>query len=158
MIGIRVAFHTMRWPTRTRRLWIDAVLSFVAFLAVVVAGTRSFWVWDAWGFGNGTIIGLEGGCVLFTHQKPILQPPLKGPLHGVMEPAEFDFPGSILGFVVAKDLSHNHAGNPIFGLQVPLWPLLLLLVVIPIRWLIALPANAPAFPVIACTKSADPAQ
>lgn len=147
----------MHWPTRTRRLAIDAILSFAALLAVMAAGTRSFWVWDAWGFGNGTIIGLEGGCVLYTHQKPILQPPINGPLHGVMEPEEFDFPGSILGFVVAKDLSHN-AGRPIFGLQVPLWPLLLLLVVIPIRWLIALPANAPAFPVVTCTKSPDSAQ
>jgi len=30
----------------------------------------------------------------------------------------------------------------------PLWPMLLLLLIAPVRWLIARPANSPAFPVI----------
>ena len=39
-----------------------------------------------------------------------------------------------------------------FEIVMPLWPLLILLLIAPVRWLTARPANAPAFPVIANAK------
>jgi len=39
-----------------------------------------------------------------------------------------------------------------FDIMIPLWLTLLLVLIGPVRWLIARPANAPAFPVITDTK------
>jgi len=58
---------------------------------------------------------------------------------------------SILGLSETKEvvLILKDCTLVLLVVDVPLWPLLLLLLIAPIRWLIARPANAPAFPVIA---------
>lgn len=146
----------MRRPTRTRRLSIAACLSLLVFVLVGSAGVRSFWIWDGWVYtpkAELTGIMLHRGSIFCVHPRGET---LQGGLRHVSGPANADpgLPGSILGFFVSNDLDHGADGERTFALQVPLWFPLFLLLVAPVRWLIARPANAPAFPVVTDAKRA----
>lgn len=145
----------MRRPTRTRRLSIAAVVSLLVFAAVAGVGARSFWILDNLSLGVHQVILLNRGCLVYEHEST----------NGNLSSPFIAQHGSALieerAFTVEKILSADwvHAGfwggemtdgfsyeGRYFG--VPLWPLLLLLLVAPSRWLISRAANAPAFPVI----------
>lgn len=141
----------MRRPTRTRRLSIAAIVSLAAFALLAGAGVRSFWTWDSWKLGPQSAIGLEDCRILFAHGSRNLFP---GPTHQTGYSGRI--PGdSVLGF------SYTHLRIPMpkttaeaFVYGVPIWFPLLLLLIIPIRWLIARSTSAPAFPVITDAKLA----
>jgi len=73
-----------------------------------------------------------------------------GHLSGSMQPHLLDMPNSFLGFAAKTNVFSSPFGiEKDFALRVPLWFPLLLLLVYSRRWLIARPANAPAFQVVA---------
>lgn len=144
----------MKRPTRTRRLSIAAITSLLAFMALASAGVRSFWTWDGWVFpGEAELTGimLHRGSIFCVHPTGET---LQGGFRHVSGPVQTDpgLPGSILGFFVSNDLDHGADGIRTFALQMPLWLPLLLLLVAPVLWLVARPANAPAFPFITDAK------
>ena len=149
----------MRRPTRTRRLSIAAVLSLLAFGVVAAAGARSFWVLDNLSLGAHQVIFVNRGCLVYDHEST----------DGNLSSPFIAQHGSVLieerAFSVGKILSADwvHAGfwggkgtdgfrycERYFGM--PLWPLLLLLLIAPARWLIARPVDAAAFPVVTDAK------
>ena len=141
----------MRRPTRTRRLSIAAIVSLLLFATVAGAAVRSFWIWDEWGSRNyERWLTLDYGCVVYAHSFNIkgYPPSPKGHISGKVRYPRYE--GSVLGFY-AETISIDGRTYQLdtYHLRVPLWPLLLLLIVIPVRWLIARPANAPAFRVVA---------
>lgn len=146
----------MRRPTRTHRLSIVAIEWFAVFLVVAVAGIRSFWICDALGNGNDRAIFLEGGYLVFIHSSgnATFLPP-SGYLSGPIDD-EFPFPRSFLGFAVKRESATLLFGKAIateFSLRAPLWFPLLLLLINPVRWLIARPVRGPAFPVVTDAKN-----
>ena len=144
----------MRRPTRTRRLTIAAMVSLLAFVGVAGVGARSLWIVDSWYYSHSIGVRLEGGrfgCmhessdrvisgITFTHftfrmmPRQVLTVFWKFHIHR----AEYavTFPGGSLGH------------TKVFVVWIPLWFPLLLLLIAPVRWLIARPANTPAFPVV----------
>lgn len=145
----------MRRPTRTRRLSITAILSFVAFVVTATSGIRSFWSMDEFDFGQDRAIALNGGCLHYARASfKFRQDPFG---HLTWRYQIITYPNNFLGFATWKGVVRFSKGTgtgtgSVFHLRVPLWPLLLLLLIAPLRWLIARPANAPAFPVITDAK------
>ena len=139
----------MRRPLRTRRLSYAATMSLLAFMAVAVAGIRSVRSYDIWGSGTW-VIGLENGSVKFLRETGYYA---NGPMSSL---------GHISGSATARrplinfrfsinshDVIPNRPGAVrLLEVQIPLWLPLLLLLIAPVCWLIASPANAPAFAVI----------
>lgn len=140
----------MRRPTRTRRLSIAALASLLAFVVVSGAGVRSLWVRDTW-TGSTVEVELLGARAIYTqisvagvlpagHTESRTKPSVRmfeeawkfhWAKHVLQDPA---FPSGKLWFIT---------------IHIALWPFLLLLLIIPFCWLVARPANAPAFPVVA---------
>lgn len=143
---ILVSMHKIR----TRRLSIVAVVSFVAFVVVAVITIRSFWLSDGWADNSGHFIALEGGRIAYTHIfVPNYLP--SGHLPASMSPDRQVLENAIWGFRAYKSsIPSDPSGQaiPAFRAAVPLWPLLVLLIVAPVRWLRAQQSNEPAFPVI----------
>lgn len=141
----------MRRPTRTRRLSIAATVSLLAFVVVAIVGVRSLWTWDVFTDGNGRVVGLEQGCVIFTHTIATRPDAPSTHLSGSVQ--DLPVPKNVLGFAVENRIEHNQFGDDkIFGVRIPLWFPLLLLLLAPMRWLIARPTDAPAFPIVAEAK------
>lgn len=140
----------MRRRVRTRRLSVTAMMSSLAFLVLVGAGLRSFWKWDGWEFGNGQLIALESGSVVYSQEKV---PGSFRPGGHVLGDVKYAlFPKGTLGFAFRDEAGQTRLGYmSIFVLRAPLWPLLLLLLIIPALWFVARPAG-PAFLVIADAK------
>ena len=66
---------------------------------------------------------------------------------------DFPVPKNVLGFAVENRVEHHELGSEkVFAVRIPVWFPLLLLLIAPARWLIARPADAPAFPVITDAK------
>lgn len=138
----------MRRPTRTRRLSITALISLTALVSLGGLGARSFWNWDAWGTKNNRMMALGDGCIIYMHTTGTGPSTSVGYLHGDVQPDDFEY-RSVLGFIFSSDFTHDHPpGVRTFEVHLPLWFPILLLLIAPLRWLIARPANAPAFPVI----------
>ena len=140
----------MRRPTRTRRLSIAAIVSLLACVVVTGLGVRSLWIWDAFGsIGNEEcVFEIFHGCVGYTRTMPASPMPFSVDfvhLVGEKRPNRYAIEQTLLGFSVKKQ---NLSTSRVIAVTVPIWPLLLLLLIAPIRWLFARPANAPAFPVI----------
>jgi|SRR6185437_802493 len=147
----------MRRLIRTRHLSIAAIVSLLVFGAVLGAGVRSYWSWEQVAVGDGMALGVDTGCLFYTFDNQGTAP---GFSHQSVEPdAEWiadAYPATwrFAGFSV------NSLNSPIkptgrfkvFIFRVPIWFPLLLLLIAPVRWLIARPANAPAFPVITDAK------
>lgn len=142
----------MHRPTRTRRLSIVAMVSLLAFVVVAGEGVRSFWTLDHWNISRGhwtdeEYITLGRGCVLYYRDMSNLDLASGLPLHVSENVGRFRHVGGILGFDYYN--GRNLQGRQRhFMLRIPLWALILLLLIAPVRWLISRPANTPAFPVV----------
>jgi len=145
----------MRRPTRTRRLSIAAMVSMLAFVAVAMAEIRSFRVWDGWFIGNTQRIAISRGYFQYGHlwiSSPELVPfqILHVSGHDVTSTAPHKtFLGVSYEHVVFWQGPPNYDLH-LFSISVS-FPLLLLLI-IPTSWLIARPADAPAFAVVTDAK------
>ncbi|HEX5242368.1 MAG TPA: hypothetical protein VFW23_03820 [Tepidisphaeraceae bacterium] len=149
----------MRRPTRTRRLSIAAIASLLAFVVAAAAGVRSFWISDTWIFAIcQSEIALSSGCVTGARIKSV---GMKGfdrskHLSDRVAPDKHNIARAMWGFRAWRVVLPHRSGvrEEISAIEAPLWSLLLLLLIAPVRWLIAHPADAPAFPVIADTRRA----
>lgn len=132
-------------PTRTRRLSIAAMVSCAAFLLVASADIRSFWITDELAFGQHRALGLIGGSAIYAHTTyKIAQHPM---YHSGYY--KKNSPPGVLGFIIGSQVLRVSGRNfKVFFVGVPLWPLLLLLLIAPIRWMMALPIQAAAFLVV----------
>lgn len=143
-------------PTRTRRLSIAAIASLLAFAVVAGAGIRSLWNLDCWENSNGRWgIALAAGCAHFNHHSgAVVQYIPIGFYHIDVRLDRSEVAArAIWGFSIDRESVRIKDGNGRnFYLHAPLWPLLILLLIVPACWLIARPANVPAFPVIAASK------
>jgi len=141
----------MRRPTRTRRLSIAAISSVVLFGVVAGAGVRSFWVWDIWDRPNAWEIDLVGGGANFLihlHGPHKYTAPLEH-LHMSIDPADSFTTRCLWDFEIHSKIENGGSGGQkLFQVSVPITFPLLLLLIIPVRWLIPRPENAPTFPVI----------
>lgn len=149
----------MRRPTRTRRLLIAAIVSLIAFVTVSASGVRSFWNWDEWDFGGYVLsVGLKSGCVHAVHvsnSQSTISLRQCGHQSGDIAPEDRNFGQALTGFGAQRNILSLRVGDEtIQKFDLPLWPLLFLLLIPPVRWLIARPANAPAFPVLTDAKRA----
>jgi len=128
----------MRRPARTRRLSIAAIVSLLLFGAMT--GTES----QSISIGDSGLLRLSHGTMEFRliwNQKPSADP-------GSSSFSEHQ----LSGFTLTKWVSGFGPVHLI--IEVPRWLIFLLLLIIPVRWLVARPANAPAFPVISDTRRA----
>lgn len=146
----------MRRPIRTRRLSIAAIVSGAMFLAITGAGIRSVWVWDQWYFKTWKMIMLSGGRIRYREMSGTQFAGLSDPTIHQSGYSESTNLSGILKFEVDNaEIDPSRPGTwRDFSVWIPLWPILLLLLITPVRWLIARPANASAFPVIADAKPA----
>jgi hypothetical protein len=147
----------MRRPTRTRRLSIAAMASLLAFVVAAAAGVRSFWISDTWIFANcQSEIVLSSGSVTGARIKSVGVEGFDRSKHlfGRVAPDKHKIARAIWGFHAWRIVLPHRSGvrEEISALDAPLWSLLLLLLIAPARWLLARPANASAFPVIARAK------
>jgi hypothetical protein len=143
----------MRRPTRTRRLSIAAIMSLRAFVVLTGAGVRSFWKWDIFGmYGSGAWqgIGIEKGRIAFMRIWGTALTNQSYPAGHFSGKENLGVPWGVCGFCVNKESSPPppYPDAHTFVLAMPLWSLLLVMLLAPVCWLIAHPANAPAFPVI----------
>jgi len=143
----------MRRPTRTRRLSIAAIVSLLAFVVLATAGVRSLRTLEKWSFKSWRGVELIGGRVIYWHWHG-------KSVHGEAQSAGHEsqkLPSTEFVIfwnfeVFDKQLYPELRDSRLLQVCVPLWPFLLLLLIAPVRWLIARPANAPAFPVITDAK------
>ena len=139
----------MRRPTRTRRLSIAAISSLLAFAVVASAVARSFWTFDEWDFGNRMgRLGLRDGFVyrgvtLSMAGKPTR---INHPVHvsGELRPYDREQDQQSICFLIIASYPGQWR-----MISMPLWLPLFLLLIAPVRWLVARRATAPAFPVFA---------
>jgi len=152
----------MRRLTRRRRLSIAAIISLLALVGVAGIGARSYSIQNTWtlqptprGKVMERIFTLNRGRISYEEVSWITatQPSDLRDLGYMSGDPKSPSAGhrSILGLSETKEvvLILKDCTLVLLVVDVPLWPLLLLLLIAPIRWLIARPANAPAFPVIA---------
>jgi len=147
-------------PARTRRLAMIAAVSLAMFAAVSAVELRSFWRWDGWISANGRWIAqLADGCALYNSKSGgtelPAQHPQRGHLHAQVTPDSTSFEKGLWGFIAHSQSANTRAGRvTVFLLRLPIWPLLLLLLIIPARWFYARPAGR-AFPVVTEAKGAS---
>jgi len=137
----------MRRPTRTRRLSIAAIASLLGFVVVAAAAIRSFRVASDTKIGWRNDILLEGGYITYLHIYQTRE--VRDQSGNLKWPIKFRWIGG--GFRVGQWILTLYKQYTFVqcGIELPVWFPLLLLLIAPVRWLIARPANAPAFPVIA---------
>jgi len=149
----------MRRPIRTLRLSIAAVLSLLAFVVVCAAEVNSFWDVHIWQAETGRTVELFGGRIGYQHpDAPRFGPgghiSFKAAL--ITTPKRRIIADAIWGFEIRRFAIHSMLDpsdvDKFFLVAAPLWPFILLLLIAPVRWLIARPANAPAFPVVTDAK------
>ena len=147
----------MRRPTRTRRLSVAAMVSLLAFVVVAGIGARSYWKYDIFGkYGSGAWqgIGIEKGRVVFMRTWGMAITNQSYPVGYFSGKENLGVPPGVFGFCVSTESSPPapYPDAHTFVLAMPVWPLLLLLLLILVCWFIARPANAPAFPVLTDAK------
>ena len=125
----------MRRPTRTRRLSVAAIMSLLLFVLVAGAGVGSFWRSGKVTIAPQREIHLQHGNLEYLQTWP-------KPRIGA-RPSDIDW--SMLGFKVMRFALWTIV---ICRVDLPLWFPLVLLLTVPARWLIARPADTPAFPVV----------
>ena len=128
----------MRRPTRTRRLSTAAIVSLLLFGAVTGTEIQSIPI------GDSGLLKLSDGTMEFrlVWNQKLSADPRSSSLSE----------HHLLGFTVTKWVASFGPVHLI--IEVPRWPIFLLLLIAPARWLIARPANASAFPVIVDTRRA----
>lgn len=149
----------MRRPTRTRRLSIAAIVSCTVFSAIAVGALRNDKLWHHDGFKRHREVGLGSGRITYWSMSKVATPDTQflvlQPSTGVRidrREIKWSFAG-----VRFKEGTEEFNGNSFYELirfDVLLWPLLPFALIVPVRWLTARPANAPAFTVIADTRRA----
>lgn len=129
------------------------MISLLAFVVVAGASIRSFWNYDAWQTvinGEGYAFVLEFGTAGFGCRSGEAIPSQpSGHFHADHNPDRY-----AVRFGIREFQFHASRKEAEIDFRIPLWPLLLLLLIAPLRWLIVRPANAPAFPVITDAKQA----
>ncbi len=148
----------MRRPTRTRRLSIAAMVSLLLFVVVAAAGVQSLGKWYDWNIGYQHGINLVRGLVIFRKSSGLklaaYSPGFYSSDAGLIYSVAM--PSRILGFGLSNETYHGPIGDlKEFLFIVPVWFPLLLLLIAPMRWLVARPVNAPAFPVITDAKQSN---
>jgi len=131
---------------------IAAMMSFAAFVVLAVLSVRSFWTWDLLSDGVSEMITLSDGCVMYTHTSTsgASGTSLNGHISGRGYPNRRSIRRAALGFSATRSILPSGLGQlQISQVTLPLWPLLLLLIVMPVLWLIARPPAGLAFHVIA---------
>jgi len=134
-------------------LSVTAILSLLASVVVAAAGVRSVRTYDAWGSNNWTI-GIENGSIGFMRETGYYADGPMDRLGHISSAARTAGPFVNLKFSISsQDVIPSRPGAlKILELHIPLWLPLLLLLITPVCWLIARPANAPAFAVITNAK------
>lgn len=127
---------------RTRRLSIAAIASSFLFLLIGGAGLRSLSFRGAILFGDSQLFGVVDGCAIYFKEIPFA--------NAEKQPRPFEY--GFLGFSVVRYHLPSAPSVVYFRAAIPLYLPLLLLLIAPIRWLVARPLNAPAFPVITDAK------
>lgn len=143
----------MRRPIRTRRLSIAAIVSCAAFWAVAAFCVQSFRAPDqSRALGRGGFIDLSNGCIDYMHMSKIAtldRRVLEDPSFSVAHSQSWDDHYSFAGFSFAHSIFDGERSTyEAFFFGLPLWPWLLLLLIAPVRWIIARPSSALAFPII----------
>ena len=141
----------MQRPIRTSWMSIAAMVSFAAFAVLTVFAVRSFWTWDLLSDGVSEMITLSDGCVMYTHTSTsgASRTSLNGHISGRGYPNLRSIRRAILGFSATRSILPSGVGQlQVSQVTLPLWPLLLLLIVMPVLWLIARPPAGPAFTVL----------
>ena len=131
----------MRRPTRTRRLSIAALASSLVFVVIASAGIRSFWRWDAITNHYGRDIRLEAGHITYRQ----MSDPLSAALYPRARHIAWKTRVSRESLILWPRIEIY--GNSL-NVCLPLWPVLLLLLIAPARWVTARPIGGPAFPVV----------
>ena len=144
----------MHRPLRTRRLSIAAIWSLLAFVILAGVGVRSVRTYDAW-VSNSWIVGLQNGSIRCLRETGYYAGGPTNRLGHVSGDARTVGPLVNLKFKLSyQNVIPNRPGAlKILALHIPLWFPLLLLLVVPAHWLIARPANGPAFPMVNDAKS-----
>jgi len=104
---------------------------------------------DELDFGQDRAVALDGGCLYYARAS--LKFRQNSVEHVSWRYRVIAYPNDFLGFAVWKRVMRFPKATgtgSVFYVRAPLWPLLILLIIAPARWLIARPENAPAFPVI----------
>jgi len=107
-------------------------------LLVVVARAESHWIEIPSPIGDSGSLKLSDGTMEFRlgwNQKASVKPVS-------LSLSEHE----MLGFTVTKWVTGF--GAVILIIEVPRWPIFVLLLIIPVRWLMGRPGNTPAFPVV----------
>jgi hypothetical protein len=119
------------------------------FVVVAGVGAKSVWIPDKWTFKSWRGIEVMGGRAFYWHwhgKSAAGENPATG--HTSFR-APFAITEDFWKFDVSdKQYYPELADFRSFVVCMPLWFPLLLLLIAPIRWIIARPANGPAFPVI----------
>jgi len=138
-------------PTCRRRFPMSVIVSLLAAAVVAAVGVRSFWTWDSWAFGGGRKIeiALYRGMVAGTYISVGSEANFA---NGHLSGGENSFNSSPAVFLLAAVRQ-----DTVHGVLMSIWLPFLLLLVVPVRWLIMLPAHEPAFPVVT-TPSQSAAQ
>jgi len=120
-------------PVRTRPLSIVAILSLLAFIIVAVMAVRSLWIVDAWQLGESTFIWTPRGRVYYVRYSTagIASQSLHSSSRGAP-------PSDAYALEFRVKIWPNRSER--LEISVPFIYLLLLLLIAPVRWLIATPA------------------
>jgi len=135
---------------------IAAIVSLLLFGVVAGAGVRSFWIWDGWTWNlrdYGDNVELDrGGLIIQQLVSTATGTSVFGVTGhysaGIKEEDRWQTRKFASGFGVINDYEKPPHYYTLFQFRIPLWFPLLLLLIAPLRSLIARPTNAPAFPVI----------
>jgi len=134
-------------------LSIAAIVSCAAFWAVACVCAQSFRAPDhSRALGRGGFIDLSNGYFEYMHMSKLAtldQRVLRDPSFSVAHSQSWDeyhrFAGFSFGHSIFDTEKSTYAA---FSFGMPLWPLLVLLLMVQVRWLLAQPADRSAFPVV----------
>jgi len=146
----------MHRPVRTSWISIAAIASFVAFAMLAVFAARSFWSWDRFTDGTSETVTVTDGGITYQHVSAAALPAVGQKLHlsGPSSPDSRSIRRAIWGFRATRRVLPSGLGQvEISQVTFPLWPLLLLLIVMPVLWFISRPEGAAAFPVLTDVSS-----
>jgi hypothetical protein len=134
------------------RMSIVAMLSLLAFMVVVAADIRSFRIGDYWG-SSWRSIALDHGSIIYSQFWGSGLYHLSGRVQHATG-HQTAWMGSISAWKFGTNYKNYRQTDDVqfFAIWIPLWLPLLLMLFAPVRWLIARPANAPAFPVVTDAK------
>ncbi len=114
------------------------MVSLLAFAVVVGAGVRNLRVWDSWNTPRLNI-GLYRGCACYSQSA-------KAEQGACFKHYSGRIPQNAA--IALKFESFSSAQTRQFGIRIPLWFPLVLLLIVPLYWVMALPVSSRAFLVV----------